>query len=119
MRHLASAGDAAAFAEMAGRTRPSLQALLAAAERVHVDGELLDSRGFELPGPYRHDARTSIGDRLHEVRFGAAPLEDPRGQVRRAQLEIALSIVAVASGAAPIAGEDSLTALGCRCVGRA
>ena len=57
-----------------------------------VDGERLDGHRVEPPGPGRHHAAAPVGDRLDDRRLVRAVEPDGVGQVRRAELAVALAV---------------------------
>ena len=79
---------------------------LAAAERVDVDRQRLDGAVVEPAGPGRHHAAAAVPDAFDDRRLVGAIEPDRVGQVGRAELAVALAVVAMTDGA--IVGEDLL-----------
>ena len=86
--------------------------LLAAAQRVHVDGQHLDGRVVQPVGPGGHHAVLRLVDLRDD--FGPLAAEQPDLVVerRRAELRNAAAVLAVARRA--LGGEDRGAALGRR-----
>src|SRR5581483_4682253 len=66
----------------------------------------LDRRRIEASAPGRHDAATSVADAIHDGRLVGRIEPDRVGEIGRAELAIALAVLAMASGA--VVGEDLL-----------
>src|SRR4051794_37383503 len=80
---------------LAGRGRR----LLPATQRVHIHGQRLDGDGIEAAGPGRHYAGAAVGDGLDDAPLVRAVEPDLVGQVRRADLRIALAGLAMTGDA--------------------
>ena len=86
---------------------PSGLGLLAAAQRVHIGGHLLDLDIRQTLIPRRHDAKPRLGD-LADDRFLASTVKpDLVGEIGSAQRRLALAQLAMAGDA--VLGEEGST----------
>src|SRR3954468_20805271 len=93
---------------LAGRADSRLTSF-SAAKSVDIDRQRLDRRRVEPSAPRRHDAAAADPHALHHRALALAIEPDAGRQVRRAEIAVALAVVAVAGRA--IVGID-LLALG-------
>src|SRR5262245_7547355 len=73
----------------------TIAALFAAAERMDVYRHRLDRGGVKTALPGRHDAGAAVADGVDQRRLIGTIEPDLVGQVRRADVRIALAVVAV------------------------